>query len=321
MKLVFFDIECASVFKNVAKICAFGYCVCDMNFNLIEKRDVLINPKGKFHLTDRSGEKGLVLPYEYSDFKKYPTFPAVYKEIKNLLENKEHLVFGHATCNDVRYLSLETKRFNLPSFNFEYYDSQILYMAQTGDFSRQYGLEYITKDLDVVFTPHRAADDAYATMKVVQAICEKCDCGIEELNARFCVKAGKIDGEGVSRTECKGLKEYENEKQRVRQARELTRKQFAVFLSRMQKHADKNLGGIFENKTFCFSKGIEDDLTTSVKLINKIYEKGGTYTKKTAKCNTFIKLDGEDSIRLRNVLLNGNIKVMSLDEFKELLND
>lgn len=321
MKLVFFDIECASVFKNVAKICAFGYCVCDMDFNLIEKRDVLINPKGKFHLTDRSGEKGLVLPYEYSDFKKCPTFPTVYQEIKELLENKDNLVFGHATCNDVRYLSLETKRFNLPPFNFEFYDSQILYMAQTGDFSRQYGLEHITKDLDVVFTPHRAADDAYATMKVVQAICEKNACTVEELNARYCVKAGKVGTGGITRTECKGLKEYENEKRRVKQARELKRKQFAAFLSKKQKYNHKNCGGTFANQAFCFSKSIEDDLKTSVKLIDKIYEKGGTYTTKTAKCNTYIKLDGEDSVRLKNVLLDGNIKVLSLATFKELVND
>lgn len=32
MKYVFFDIECACVYKNVAKICVFGYCVCMNNF-------------------------------------------------------------------------------------------------------------------------------------------------------------------------------------------------------------------------------------------------------------------------------------------------
>lgn len=37
MDLVFFDIECASVYKTSAKICAFGYVVCDENFNIIKK--------------------------------------------------------------------------------------------------------------------------------------------------------------------------------------------------------------------------------------------------------------------------------------------
>ena len=45
MNLVFFDIECASVNKTTAKICAFGYVVCDENFNIIKKEDILVNPK------------------------------------------------------------------------------------------------------------------------------------------------------------------------------------------------------------------------------------------------------------------------------------
>ena len=41
MSLVFFDIECASVYKTSAKICAFGYVVCDDDFNILEKEDIL----------------------------------------------------------------------------------------------------------------------------------------------------------------------------------------------------------------------------------------------------------------------------------------
>ena len=62
MKYLFFDIECASVFKNTAKICAFGYCLTDEDFHILEKEDILVNPQGGFHLTDRKGSQGLVLP-------------------------------------------------------------------------------------------------------------------------------------------------------------------------------------------------------------------------------------------------------------------
>ena len=72
MKYLFFDIECAGVFKNVAKICAFGYCLTDEQFHILEKEDILINPQGGFHLTDRKGTQGLVLPYAYDSFKKSP---------------------------------------------------------------------------------------------------------------------------------------------------------------------------------------------------------------------------------------------------------
>ena len=127
MKNVFFDIECACVFKNVAKICAFGYVVTDEEFNVLAREEILINPKGKFHLTGRGGNEGLVLPYEYEDFKKYPPFPAAYRKIKNLLEDKEAVVLGHATLNDVNFLNLETKRFHLPSFRFDWHDTQFFW--------------------------------------------------------------------------------------------------------------------------------------------------------------------------------------------------
>ena len=68
MKYLFFDIECSVVSKNAAKICAFGYCLTDEKFNILEKEDILINPQGSFHLTDRKGTQGLVLPYEYIKF-------------------------------------------------------------------------------------------------------------------------------------------------------------------------------------------------------------------------------------------------------------
>ena len=114
MKYLFFDIECASVFKDKAKICVFGYCLTDEKFNIIEKQDLLINPQGGFHLTDRKGQRGLVLPYKYEDFKKYPTFLDKKEQIYSLLQDKDTLVFGHAVQNDVKYLNLESHRFSLP---------------------------------------------------------------------------------------------------------------------------------------------------------------------------------------------------------------
>ena len=93
---LFFDIECASVNKNTAKICAFGYCLTDEDFNVVKKEDILINPHGGFHLTDRRGERGLVLPYDYNEFKECPDFPAVAQRIYAMLQDKDTLVCGHA---------------------------------------------------------------------------------------------------------------------------------------------------------------------------------------------------------------------------------
>lgn len=146
MKYLFFDIECAIVSKNSAKICAFGYCLTDEKFSILEKEDILINPQGGFHLTDRKGTQGLVLPYKYDDFKKYPTFCEKAKKIYTLLQDEDTLVAGHATMNDVKYLNLESKRFALPSFAFSFADTQFVYMNRIGDFTRQLGLAQSPKN-------------------------------------------------------------------------------------------------------------------------------------------------------------------------------
>ena len=150
MKYLFFDIECSVVSKNAAKICAFGYCLTDEKFNILEKEDLLINPQGGFHLTDRKGTQGLVLPYEYASFKKYPTFLERAEKIYGLLQDPDTLVVGHATMNDVKYLNLESNRFQLPSFAFSFADTQFLYMNSIGEFSRFVGMTALNGNCGII---------------------------------------------------------------------------------------------------------------------------------------------------------------------------
>ena len=315
MKLVFFDIECACVHKTYAKICAFGYVVCDEQFNILEKEDILINPKGRFELTDRKGEKGINLPYDYEEFKNHPPFPKVYGRIKELLEDEDACVFGHAVLNDVKYLNLETRRFKLPSFNFRFADSQILFMALTNDFSRQFGLEFISSKLDVEFTPHRAADDAYATMRIVEAMCKAKGCGYLELLNELGVTFGKIENYNITRPQSKGMRAYNKEKREEKLARSKARIEFFNNVSR--KKVKK--GGRFYGKTFTFARPIENDIQTSIPLVNAIYEQGGRYSGQLDECRYYVCLEGDDGARTKNAIAREGIEVITLDNLKELL--
>jgi DNA polymerase III epsilon subunit-like protein len=317
MNFVFFDIECASVYKTTAKICAFGYVICDDQFNIIKKEDILINPKGKFHLTDGRGEHGLVLPYEYEQFKNYPTFPTVYPQIKSLLEDKNNIIFGHSALNDVKYLQLEIGRFKLDPLNFDFSDSQLLYMAAINDYSRQFGLEYITKDLNVEFTPHRAADDAYATMKIVEAMSAREGLSYLELEKKFGIKRGMVRGEKVTKPTSSGFIAYCDKREKDKQERSRNRTKFYIFLSR--KKVKKS--GKLLNKTFTFSRNLEDDLSLSLDLVSGIYERGGMYSQKLENCNIYVCTDDDNSVRTQNAKKNKNLTIISVDELKELLND
>lgn len=315
--MVFFDIECACVHKTYAKICAFGYVVCDEKFNILEKEDILINPKGKFELTDRKGERGIVLPYEYDEFKKYPTFPAVYPRIKALLENDDNIVLGHAVLNDVKYLNLETRRFKLPSFRFSFSDSQLIFMSYKTDFSHQFGLEHIANDLGVAFTPHRAADDAYATMRVVEAMCRELNCDYIGLKKALRLVDGKIENYNVTRPVSEGFRNYTAQKNAAKEERSRARCEFYNRLSRKRVKREGKLKG----KSFTFSRMIEDDIACSIPLLDKIYELGGRYSQQLSKCNVYVAAEQDDTVRTRAAKEAQGLTVIGLDGLRGMLYD
>lgn len=315
MKYVFFDIECACVFKNVAKICAFGYVVTDEKFNLLKREDILLNPKGKFHLTDRKGKEGLVLPYEYEDFKKYPLFPSAYQRIRELLEGKDTVVLGHATLNDVNYLNLETRRYKLPSFRFDWHDTQFFWMNVQNDFSRQLGLGAIAEQLGVEFTPHRAVDDAYATMRVCEAICEREGVSVPELVERYHVRAGRIENGRITLPKSLGLKNYLAEREREREEHHRAHEEFYRFVNRHMHRRKK--GGSLEGKIFCFAKDVEDDVPVSVKLVKAIFDSGGKYTSHPTECNVYIAREA-GGVRYQNAVERG-AAFIPLDSLLEAL--
>ena len=293
MEYVFFDIECACVYKNVAKICVFGYCVADENFNIIKKEDILINPNGKFHLTDRGGD-GIVLPYDYEDFKKYPYFKKFYPRIRELLEGEDKTVFGHAAINDVKYLNLETKRYRLPSFRFRFADTQVLYMAMTETFDRQAGLESLTQIFEIDYTPHCAADDAYATMRIAQEMCEKENCTLPELLEKYGIRFGRIENYQFSNCSSRRRSDYLKEKSRLKRERGEKRAKFNDFVYgyRVRPQSDE-----FRGRRFSFSRSIEEELPLAKRLVKEIVRRGGKYSLKLSGCNTFVEEEGDESVR------------------------
>ena len=293
MEYVFFDIECACVYKNVAKICVFGYCVCDEQFHILKKEDILI--------------------------KKYPEFKAFYPKIKQLLEGEDKLVFGHAAINDVKYLCLETRRYKLPSFTFRFADTQILYMAMTETYDRQAGLEALTQIFEIDYTPHCAADDAYATMRIAQEMCERDKCSLLELLRKYSIRFGKIENYQFNNSSSNRRNEYLREKSREKRERGEKRARFNDFVYgyRVRPQSQELRG-----KRFSFSRSIEEEFALAKRLVKEIVKRGGKYSLKLSGCNAFVEREGDDSVR-RNAAYKmrdeGKITdIYTLGEFERL---
>ena len=318
MKYLFFDIECAGVFKTVAKICAFGYCLVDEQFHILEKQDLLINPQGRFHLTDRKGEQGLVLPYKYDEFKNYPTFVSRAEKIYGLLQDKDTLVVGHAVMNDVKYLNLESQRFQMPSFCFSFADTQFVYMNVIGDFSRQFGLETIAKNLGVEFVPHRAVDDAFATMKIAEAMCKEQNLTFLQLLKKYGITTGTIENYQITQNTSKAFIEYKKEKERLKELREKTRVEFHVFVDREKRKRAKD--GKLKNKTFCFSHALELETPLAKKLLSMAFSQAGYCTFRAEECDMYVCFADEGGQRLQSVRQRG-ARVFTPEDFASYLGE
>jgi DNA polymerase III epsilon subunit-like protein len=316
MQYLFFDIECAGVFKNVAKICAFGYCLTDEHFGILEKEDLLINPKGGFHLTDRKGQQGIVLPYKYEDFKNYPTFLQRADRIYALLQDKDTLVMGHAVLNDVKYLNLESNRFSLPSFSFRFADTQFLYMARTGDFTKQLGLGAIAQALGVEFTQHRAVDDAYATMRVAQAMCEEDGLSLPKLLKKYKVTMGSIDNYEITPFTSVGFETYKKEKDKARAKRDRARAEFHIFADKEKRKRAQE--GRLKDKTVCFSHALELQTPIAKKLLKAALDQAARITFRAEECDAYVCLENESGQRLKSAQ-ERKARIYTTQEFAQFL--
>ena len=177
-KFVFFDIECANTDFEEGKICEFSYVVYDSSWNLVKEREILINPgEGEqydFKLLGRPGSNDLHLKYEENDYEAYrksPEFIEFAREIKELLEDKDSILFGYEVESDLRFLAYSFSRYGIEMENVFCIDVKRVYENILGKTMHSLG------DLVDRFVPkleaeklqfHSAIDDAKATGLVLK---------------------------------------------------------------------------------------------------------------------------------------------------------
>lgn len=183
MKYLFFDIECAD---GNYEICEFGYVITDTSFHVLEKENILMDPEGPFRLKGRAGQEDLVLSYSEEEYRSHPPFPHHYERIRGLLCDQDVIVFGFGVGNDIAFLAKDCKSYELDFFDFpcrniqRYLGLTNLFEKRTISLGAAYELLAIEKE---PFQEHRAVDDAYATMKVLQGACRYLNKSVDELAA------------------------------------------------------------------------------------------------------------------------------------------
>lgn len=283
MKILSFDIESCNGNPREASLCSFGYVISDENFNIIEKKDILVNPVPKKFTLGNAWGKGIKLAYPEKQFRKSPLFVEIYEQIEGLFKSAD-LVIGFSIINDLNYLNCACCYYSLHNFDFSFVDVQDLYaILHNGEHS---SLDKIMKNYGVDFEVHRSDEDAFVTLILLKKICEETGKSVEELLNYYGIVKGhngmggyKISYSLAQMTEKYGLKRT-------------SKLNKYLFLKHIEKK--KKIKGELKGKRFHFSrKLISSDLDLCRNLINAIYQKGGIYSLSLEETKVFVSLEGE----------------------------
>ncbi len=306
MNYLFFDIECANCFNGQGKICSFGYVLTDSKFNILDQKDILINPKSRFYLK-RGKDEGITLAYTKEVFLKAPTFNKEYDTIRALLEKEDQIVFGHSVGNDLGFIASECKRYSKEYFYVKAYDTQVIY-RQLKEEKNDKGLEKLCDEYNIEKeTLHRSDYDAFVTMQVLKNMCKEKKCTVEEMleiykNSYIELKDGNLIKQFNPVSKAKVLLNYS--------------KKFHVD----KKLRNENIFGHYFALDDCFE---ENDMKRAKNIVMMIKKMGGFYTYKVQRCNFYIMEDkgSERSKKAQQVLEKDGekFKILNLEELEKMM--
>ena len=319
-RILFFDIESAT--GNVGGICEFGYVLTNEKFEILEERNILINPKCEFSW--RVLKK--VLKRDKRVYEVQKGLTSHYDFIRKLITGAD-LVFGFATINDVNYLNSDLQRFNLKPIDYNFYDIQKI----LGEFNSDYknlSLENSMNLLEVkrLGKLHDARYDALNSMLILKKISEALKLSVTEivdLTQRLMDKC--YDGEIESLKLRKIKRQEQNQRKDKKRLSKLELENLKRYIDEKNSQAFDNyhFDNILSGKKICFSRKLESSHTKCVyNLIHKLSSIGAFYEMKSSETDIFIT-DGSNDVRFQGIRCaeksGKNIKMISFDELLEIL--
>lgn len=331
MRYLFFDIECC----NGKHICEFGYVITDDKFNILEKKDIIINPENKFNLTGRPNARDLYLYYPESTYFKSYKFPHFYDDIKEIIEHPDQLIVGHAISNDAGFLRIACRRYKLEPINFKFADSQRMFSEFT-NIRKSISLETACENLNVEKPKylHKSDDDSELTMNLVKGMCEQLDCTLEELIELCDSCSGKSENNEIKYDdyEIRQQKRYKSAKSGINN--NIRGRNYRMFLQYLD--GAKPQGDIIESpingKTLCVSLNYEiGHFKEMLSLVHLLTNHNAIYKMRASDNDIFVTYDVKDEegnsrfcTRLKHVneaIEEGkNIQIISFEELLNILN-
>lgn len=243
----------------------------------------------------------------------------------------ETIIFGHAMRSDAIFLRDACKRYKLPSLNFDFIDSQVLYKEFSG-IHKDISLENAENvlNLDKPQFHHKSDDDAILTIELVEKICKELNVNVSELMMLCPMACGASHNFNIQYTG-DDLQSMMNALGKNSNALSQGRKQKCI-----QKFAETVVseGNIIKsclnNKSLCFSRVFEkNNAADTLKLIQILANHGCKYNAKVSKNDYYVASDEElldpipkENTRYFAALKNDdgrNVKVISFKDFLAII--
>ena len=154
-------------------------------------------------------------------------------------------------------------------------------------------------------------------MRVMQALCQKHGCSCTDLEKLLGIKRGKLQNHKITLPDSKDFSQYRINSQRDKAER--AKRRNAFYRNVNCKHTVKS--DKLSGKVFNFSRPLEDNIKISIPLVDKIFTLGGKYSQKISQCTVYVCEDGDESMRTKAAKECANIKVISVEQLQEMLND
>ena len=311
MKYLAFDIEAANGYM-LSSICSIGVVIADEQFNILSRENIWINPKTKYNLNGTRANVGIDLHLDKKLLNASPDFSQVYAKVSALLTDSQYVVLGHAVDSDVRMLNKACERYRLPSINFEFICSQLLYRLYKGE-KEVKALSKIADELGVTFLQHNSEEDAYVAMLTLKYLVEDSGLTVEELLAKYHVRKGTNYNFEMSRP--------------VSLEGQVSKKKLTqVAIERIKEYVFtvKKTSNEYRNTAFCLARSLElSDSAELYQVLKTIAEKGGRYTAKLFKGNVYVtgdnptEQDAMREMRVAELKEQGLLKVVTVQDILE----
>jgi hypothetical protein len=334
MRYLFFDCEYATSKGGVCKLCEFGYVVTNENFDVVNRGNLIINPAIERSEWDWRVVR-TILTRKIYEYERQPSFYSYYDDIKNLIESAD-LIFGHSLNQDAKAVNDDSRRYGLPSIDYDFYDVKEIYREYSG-IKKDIGVVKMMEELNVKGeeNEHDAETDAYNTMVEFKAILDKLEATVGEI-IELCPKAKDwtADYKVKSLEEAKERHEQElidsingkGSNDILRHGN--NRKRFLQFLDNVKPQRD---GTKLKDKKVSISINYEEHhYKQMLNLIQLITNEGATVVLKGSESDIFVKYDvlNEDGTIRKDSKYNyvleanqngSNIQIVEFPEFLGML--